>query len=360
MVTKFADQAVIAVENVRLFEQVEARSRELSESLEQQTATSEVLGVISASPSELEPVFQTMLANAARLCEASYGALWLREGEVFRAVALHGPLPTAFAEKLRSGQRRPGPTTGLGRVAKTRQPVHVHDLRLDQPYLDRHPLPRAGVELAGIRTLLTVPMLKESELVGAIAIYRREVRPFTDKQIALVTNFASQAVIAIENARLLNELQESLEQQTATSEVLGVISGSPGELEPVFQAMLAKATRLCEANFGMLFRYDGSVFHAIALQDVTPEHGEYLRRNPPRPDPRNAVGRLLQTKQPVHIVDITAEPAYAEGEPSRVALVEIARARTFLAVPMLKDDELQSQCRSPARHHSARPAGGRS
>jgi len=221
LVTKFADQAVIAVENVRLFEQVEVRSRELSESLEQQTATSEVLGVNSASPSELEPVFQTMLANAARLCEASYGALWLREGEVFRAVALHGPLPTAFAEKLRSGQRRPGPTTGLGRVAKTRQPVHVHDLRLDQSYLDRDPLPRAGVELAGIRTLLTVPMLKESELVGAIAIYRREVRPFTDKQIALVTNFASQAVIAIENARLLNELQESLEQQTATSEVLG-------------------------------------------------------------------------------------------------------------------------------------------
>src|SRR5262249_53909182 len=150
-----------------------------SESLEQQTATSEVLGVISSSPGELEPVFQTMLANAARLCEASYGALWLKEADVFRAVALHGQLPMAFAELLRSGELRPGSTTGLGRVAKTRQPVHIHDLRTDQSYLDRDPLNVGAVELADIRTLVIVPMLKESELVGAIAIYRQEVRPFT-------------------------------------------------------------------------------------------------------------------------------------------------------------------------------------
>jgi signal transduction histidine kinase len=316
-------------------------TRELSEALEREKATSQVLGIISSSPSNLELVFETILANATRLCEASYGTLWLWEGDTIRAVALHGLMPTAFAEQLR---RTPvfhvAPTYPIARAASTRQTVHVADLRAEQAYRDRHPLTVAAVELAGIRTLIVVPMLKQNEVVGLISLYRQDVRAFTDKQIALVTNFASQAVIAIENARLLNEIQESLEQQTATSEVLGVISSSPGELEPVFQAMLAKATLLCEANFGMLLRYDGSVFHAVALQDVTPEHGEHLRRNPPRPDPRNAVGRLLQTKQPVHIVDITAEPAYAEGEPSRVALVEIAGARTFLAVPMLKDDEL--------------------
>src|SRR5262249_54101202 len=152
---------------------------------------------------------------------------------------------------------------------------------------------------------------KEGQFVGAIVIYRQEVRPFTEKQIALVTSFASQAVIAIENARLLSELRdrtdelsESLEQQTATSEVLGVISSSPGELEPVFQTMLANATRLCEATFGILYRYDGNVFHAVALQDVAPAYGEYLRREPVRRDPRSAIGRLLQTKQPVHIPDV--------------------------------------------------------
>src|SRR6266487_3027690 len=163
-----------------------------------------------------------------------------------------------------------------------------------------------------------------------------------------------------DRVEIRRELGEALEREKATSQVLGITSSSPSNLEPVFEAMLANATRLCEANLGILFRYDGTVFRAVALQNVMPEHGEYLRRHPPRPDPRNAVGRLLETKQPVHIVDVTAEPAYAEGEPSRGALVEIARARTFLAVPMLKDDELQSQCRSPARHHSARPAGGRS
>jgi two-component system, NtrC family, sensor kinase len=169
LLTTFADQAVIAIENVRLFDEVQARSRELSESLEQQTATSEVLGVISSSPGELDPVFKAMLANAARLCEASYGALWLCEGDSFRAVALHGPLPAHLPISC-GGGRRPGPTTGLGRVFKTRQPVHVADLSVDQSYLDRDPLPVAGVELADIRTLVTVPMLKENELVGAIAI----------------------------------------------------------------------------------------------------------------------------------------------------------------------------------------------
>ena len=164
-----------------LKKQVALLTRDLSEALEQQTAASEVLRVISSSPGELEPVFQAMLANATRFCEASYGALWLCEGEAFRCVALHGALPAAFAAEQRRGAFRPGPETGLVRVAKTRQTVQIADLRADQGYLDREPLAVAAVELAGIRTLVAVPMLKENELVGVISIYRRELRPFTDK-----------------------------------------------------------------------------------------------------------------------------------------------------------------------------------
>ena len=232
--------------------QLEARTRELAEtrkalteSLEQQTATSEVLRVISSSPGELEPVFQAMLANAARICEAKFGTLWLREGDAFRTVASHGDLPRADVEPWQRGNLySPGPDVPLGRVAKTRQPVHVSDMREDPSYLRGDKLPVAAVDRGGVRTLFVVPMLRENDLVGGIAIYRTEVRPFSNKQIELVTNFAHQAVIAIENARLLNELRESLQQQTATSEVLQVISSSPGELRPVFESMLAE----CDAH----------------------------------------------------------------------------------------------------------------
>ena len=212
--------------------------------------------MISSSPAELKPVFQAVLANATRLCEAKFGALNLCEGDAFRVVALHNA-PPAFAEFAQRGPLHLGPNVPVARMARTKQVVHVADIRTEQAYIDREPLVVAGADLGGYRTLLAVPMIKETDLVGGIIIFRQEVRPFTDKQIELVKNFAAQAVIAIENTRLLNELRQSLEQQTATAEVLRVISSSPGDLAPVFHAMLENATRICEATFGSMLLREG-------------------------------------------------------------------------------------------------------
>jgi GAF domain-containing protein len=332
----FADQAVIAIENVRLFDEVQARTRELSESLEQQTATADVLQVISSSPGELEPVFKAMLENAVRICEASFGNLLLYEGDVFRHVALHNA-PKAWAA---DSERDPVPPRRsariLYRVADTRQVAHVADIAAENP---NEPI----AKIAGARTLLIVPMLKENDLIGAIAIYRQEVRPFNDKQIDLVKNFAAQAVIAIENTRLLNELRESLLQQTATSEVLGVISSSPGELEPVFRAMLENATRICEAKCGNLFLREQDLFRAVARHGAPAAYAEFRQREPVidiRNHPDVPLARVARTKEVVHIHDLSAEQAYIERNHLMVALVELAGARTLLTVPMLKEGEL--------------------
>jgi GAF domain-containing protein len=527
LVTTFADQAVIAIENVRLFDEVQARTRDLSEALEQQTATSEVLGVISSSPGELEPVFQAMLQNATRICEAKIGILFRYQSGAYTAVATLGVTP-AYAEYLNRGPIRPGPTTGLGRVASTRQTIHIVDTHTEQAYADREPFRIATAELGGARSLLNVPMLKEGELIGAIGVYRQEVRPFTDKQIELVTNFASQAVIAIENTRLLNELRqrtddlsesleqqtatsgilsvisnslsdtqpvfeaivesglrlfpgamvivaladrdkvkaaavaapdpagveamrrrfpfpltreymhstaildrrivdipdvenapaelaagarnflasgyravtimpmirgdaaigalsvargapgplsdkqiavlktfasqaviaientrllnelrqrtddlsEALEQQTATSEVLRVISSSPGDLQPVFQAMLENATRICEAKFGVMWLSEGGGFRSVAVHGPA-AHVESRHRHPViHPGPELPLGQLAHTRQIVHIADIRTEQAYVEGEPTFVQLADAGGARTLLLVPMLKEQEL--------------------
>jgi GAF domain-containing protein len=337
----FADQAVIAIENVRLFEAEQQRTRELSESLEQQTATSEVLKVISSSPGKLEPVFDAMLANATRICEAKFGTLYLRDGDGFRAVAATRDAPPAYVEARKSAQRlQPSPDGPVGRAASTKQVVHIDDLSKLQSYLDHRAVIVDAVELGGFRTALGVPMLKDDELIGVITILRQEVRPFTDKQIELVKNFAAQAVIAIENTRLLNELRESLQQQTATADVLKVISSSPGELEPVFKAMLANAVRICEANFGMLFRAENGAMSAAAMLGVPPAFAEFWQRGPQRPGPRTAFGRTVETRRAVHVVDVRTDPAYVEGEPVFVAAVKLGGFRTILNVPMLKDNEV--------------------
>jgi GAF domain-containing protein len=343
LLTNFAAQAVIAIENTRLL-------NELRQSLEQQTATADVLRVISSSPGELKPVFNAMLENADRLCEAEFGNLFLYDGEAFHAAAVHSA-SQAYAEVRRRPivLRELHPDTPLARVALTKAVVHNADIRTEKNYIEHvDPIFSEFVDVSGARAALLVPMLKETELVGAFVIYRLEVRPFTDKQIELVKNFAAQAVIAIENARLLNELRqrteelsqrtddlsEALEQQTATSEVLKTLSSSLGNLEPVFNAMLANATRICEAKFGVLLRFDGQTFRFASEVGTPPAFAEFLRqRGAFRPLAGSHLARVMQTKQ----VSYTADYA-AEGIPSPP--VKLGGARSTVDVPMLKDDEL--------------------
>src|SRR5262249_19866846 len=256
-----------------LQKQLDQRTRERDEALEQQAATSEVLRVISSSPGELAPVFQSMLEAATRICEAKSGNLFGFDGKAFYLRADLGT-PPAFAEFARQ-PRIWGRDTVLGQITRTKKTVHIVDLLADRTYANQDPGRMMVVNTVGARTILAVPMLRENELIGAFVIFRQVVRPFTEKQIDLVTNFAAQAVIAIENARLLNELRqrtddlsESLEQQTATSHVLQVISSSPGELASVFEAMLANATRVCGAEFGLLYLDDGDLTRVVAVYNV--------------------------------------------------------------------------------------------
>ena len=328
LIKSFADQAVIAIENARLFEAEQQRTRELSESLERQTATSEVLKVISTSPGELKPVFEAMLENAVRICEAKFGVLYRFDGAAFQCAAEIG-VPTAYAEFNRErGVFRPQSGGQLERVMLTKKLSHVADDAASA-------IPGIAAKLAGARTQVIVPMLNDDGLVGAIIIYRQDVRPFTDKQIELVQSFAAQAVIAIENTRLLNELRESLEQQTATSEVLRVISSSPGKLEPVFDAMLENAVRICEAHSGTLVLREDKGFRVVALHGAPAAFSEARSRQPVIGfEPGHHINRLVQTKGVVHIPDLVAEPAAAPQ------LAKFAGARTLLSVPMLKDNEV--------------------
>ena len=328
----FADQAVIAIENTRLL-------NELRESLQQQTASADVLKVISSSPGDLVPVFRSMLEKATQICGAKFGVMFRFADGAFRAISWLGNPPAYTIEQPHIVSEHP--RNPLTRIVSTKKPVHISDLTKDRAYIEGNSRIVALVENAGARSLLVVPMVKNQELIGAIAIYWQEARSFTEKQMELISNFAAQAVIAIDNTRLLSELRESLQRQTATADVLKVVSASPGDMTPVFDAMLRNAMRLCEAKFGHILLYDGEGFHATHLHDAPKVYREYWEKHGPiRPSPNTGLGRIVREKRMFHIPDLKAEAAYIARDPLRVITVEEAGARSFVGVPMLKDDKL--------------------
>jgi GAF domain-containing protein len=318
--------------------------KKLAEALEQQTATSEVLKVISSSAFELQPVLENLLKDAVRLCDADKGFIYRQDGEVYRIAASYGHSPE-FIEIVKRNPIRKDRGSATGRAILERRVVHIHDILADPDY--RWAEDYRGVEEMH-RTILAVPLLREDAIIGVIIIRRTRVQPFTDKQIELVTNFAAQAVIAIENTRLLNELRqrtddltEALEQQTATSEVLGVISSSPGELGPTFEAILANAVRICDASFGNLLLSEGSAFRVAAMHGAPLAWDELRRRDPViRFGPKSPLARIAATRHLEHIADVREEEAYLERDQTVVTFAELTGARTSLAAPMLKENRL--------------------
>jgi GAF domain-containing protein len=319
----------------------------LSEALAQQTATAEILRVIASSPSDVRPVFDTILDNATRLCEAHRGGLFLFDGEAYHAAAFRGAA-SALVEHATRAPIRPGPHTALARVLRELRPIHIDDLLADAAFAEGDPVRRAVVELEGMRTLLMVPLLKEGQLIGAIDVHRREVRPFTDRQIGLLQTFAAQAVIAIENVRLFTELQEknravteahaqvteALDQQTATSEILRVIASSPTDLQPVMEAIAENAARVCGAADVSIFRLEGEPLRLVA------RHGQLRRAlaiGDSIPASRDSVsGRPVCDRRTIHVEDILA----AEAEfPATVPRMRQAGSptRTLLATPLLRE-----------------------
>ena len=341
LIDNFANQAVIAIENARLLNELRQRTDDLSqrttdltEALEQQTATSEVLKVISSSPGDLQPVFATMLEKAVRICDAKFGNIYRWDGEGLHLLASHNT-PPALVEARRHTPLRPGANDPIGRMITTKTVIHTSDAMAEQAYTDEHDPGRqlaAAVDLGGARTILAIPMLTENELIGSFTVYRQEVRPFTDKQIALVASSAAQAVIAIENTRLLNELRESLQQQTATADVLKVISGSAFDLHTVLDTLLELATRLCTADKGAIFQRDGDVYRLTASYGYSREQALWVAEHPLRPDRGSTTGRVALEGRVIHVPDVLGDPEYrATDHQASVGF------RTNLGVPLLRE-----------------------
>src|SRR5215813_1384788 len=338
----FADQAVIAIENTRLFEAEQASKRELQQSLEYQAATGEVLGVISRSPTDVQPVFNTIARSAAELCKVQFCHMFRFDGALIHFVASHGLSPKE-AEAMRTKYPiPPGRASAAARSILTATVEEIPDVDADSEF-EHGDIAR----LMNYRSIVAVPMTKDSRPVGAIVLMSSHAGAFPDRQIDLLKTFADQAVVAIENTRLFEEvqartreLQEALEQQTATTDVLQVISSSPGELQPVFDGILSNATRVCGANFGNLFLCEGEVFRHVAMFGAPPEFAEMRQGKVVRPAPNSILYRITTAKQPQHILDFREEQSYLDQSPTSVQLVEIAGARTVLGVPLISANKV--------------------
>ena len=325
LVQNFAAKAAIAVENARLVQ-------ELQESLEQQIAVSDVLQAITVSPGNLQPVLDTVLENARRLCDAEFGNIYRWDGDALHLLAWRNT-PPAFAEYRKRAPFRPSPRTLIGRMLKTKSVVHVANAATNQDYSDRtDPSLVAAIELGGVRTCVAVPMLKEGELVGAITLFRQEVRPFTERQIALITNFANEVSIAIENARLVDELRESLEQQAAAADVLNIISRSTFDLQTVLDRLVELVTKLCDADLAAIHRQEGMNYRVIAICGGPPDYREIQNSVPLEPGRGTIIGRAVLERKPVHVADVLADSDYLLKDAQRRI-----GYRTVLGVPLMRE-----------------------
>src|SRR5437899_3629900 len=335
LIETFADQAAIAIENARLLTELQTKNADLTEALEQQTATSEILRVISSSPTDVQPVFGAIAEAALRLCGAASSIVTTFDGELTHLSAQADISPEGNDAFRRVYPRRPSRGSASGRAILTRAIVQIPDVTADAEYEHGH-----LARVIDFRSVLVVPTLRDGLPIGTINVHKAEPGPFTDKQVVLLQTFADQAVIAIENVRLFTELEArngelrvALEQQTATSELLKVIGRSTFGLQPVFETLAENSVRLCEAERAFIFRFDGRLLRVVAAHNASPERIAFVENNPVAPGRGSATGRAALERRTIHIDDAQADPEYSYG-------ADIESIRTVLAIPMLRAGEL--------------------